>query len=365
MTSCGWRVIYASNLSSISLCLSPNSVSNAIALPCRDDSEPSVPVLSLRCLVEPGVDDTGEPGVLPKRRWVDSCNFKSCAIASSHQGQTRLRFSQPENCRREVQFARLVVLVQGRTRWYQRWLQGWVETFKPATHMVACELRGGLRLRLRRESVSFLLGVIEKPEPARGCSPGVKGQLNDSRLAALLYCDLAVIAVCLRAVQYSAKSHHPRRQQARSMRTYIRCSPNRPIDPRHMATFHAWGRTKIANASRHRHPSSTVQHGLLKKQSSPAQSERHRQVRSDRHRYRGRRVDGPMPLASALVSRSGARSLGTTGRDEHPCRSRILPCLRCLKMLQDKHIPKHRCVFVLDCAPRSKHDRLDCGNSPL
>lgn len=57
-------------------------------------------------------------------------------VPGSHQGQVFLRCSQSSSLSFCVQFVRLLAELQGWRRRSQRCAQGWVETFRPATHMV-------------------------------------------------------------------------------------------------------------------------------------------------------------------------------------------------------------------------------------
>lgn len=74
--------------------------------------------------------------VLPKRRCVESVTTSLSLSPQSHHGQVSLRVSQPWSWSLCGQLARLCSSLQARSSSYQRWRQGWRETFKPATHML-------------------------------------------------------------------------------------------------------------------------------------------------------------------------------------------------------------------------------------
>lgn len=75
--------------------------------------------------------------VLPYRRCVVSVMISSSPPLLSHHGQASLRVSQPSSWSFEGQFERLRSSRQDRMSSYHRWRHGCVETFRPATHMLA------------------------------------------------------------------------------------------------------------------------------------------------------------------------------------------------------------------------------------
>jgi len=111
------------------------------------ESELSVPVLPLRLRVSAlSSGDAGEEEAglvveeLPKRRCVETCSVCSPA---SHQGQCSLRVSQPSSRSLSGQLLRWLAGWQGVRSSYQRWLQDLMETFRPATHIVAAGSASG------------------------------------------------------------------------------------------------------------------------------------------------------------------------------------------------------------------------------
>lgn len=84
-------------------------------------------------------DDAAEEDVLPNRRWVESVIRSSSSPLLSHHGQLSLRVSHPSRRSFEGQLERLCSSLHARRSSYHRWRQAWVETFRPATHMAACD----------------------------------------------------------------------------------------------------------------------------------------------------------------------------------------------------------------------------------
>lgn len=147
---------YRIKRSFISLDLAPGSTSTLLAkLPCRDNAPVLliVPALPLRCVlmatrsrdglvgggavvlkVEVDVEAVERPVLVRlNRRCVVSWTADS---ESEHHGQVSLRVSQPSSRSFSGQLERSWVDLQARTSSYHRWLQGCVETLRPATHMM-------------------------------------------------------------------------------------------------------------------------------------------------------------------------------------------------------------------------------------
>lgn len=125
----------------MSRCRWPLSLSMLVILLCLERvlrvllRVPPLPLLGrLQGIGDVGVEAVElADDVLPNSRCV---RIDVSGTAESHHGQEALRISHPWSRNFSGQFARCVCSSHDRTNSYQRWLQGWVDTFNSATHML-------------------------------------------------------------------------------------------------------------------------------------------------------------------------------------------------------------------------------------